>query len=80
MPVSGEKYFLISSLAKGLKIMGLLGIQETMTVTALADAVGINRAGSHRFISTLRELGYVDKERKRNNFLSYELCRNFRTW
>jgi len=48
MPAAGEKYFFISSLARGLKILELLSHNDTMTVTGAAESLGINRASSHR--------------------------------
>jgi DNA-binding IclR family transcriptional regulator len=61
MPASGEKYFFISSLAKGIKVLELLGEKEKLTVSGVAKCLGFNRAGSHRFLATLQDLGYVEK-------------------
>ena len=76
MPVSGEKYFFIGSLAKGIKIMELLAEQKQLTVSGVARLLGTNRAASHRFLATLRELGYVEKDeddRYRLTFKVFEL-------
>ncbi len=73
MPVAGKKYFFISSLAKGLKVLELLSENETMTVTGVAESLGINRASSHRFLATLRELGYVEKDENAKYSLSFKL-------
>jgi DNA-binding transcriptional ArsR family regulator len=76
MPVSGEKYFFIGSLAKGIKIMELLAEQKQLTVSGVAKLLGSNRAASHRFLATLRELGYVEKDeedRYRLTFKVFEL-------
>jgi DNA-binding IclR family transcriptional regulator len=62
MPVSGEKYFFIGSLAKGIKIMELLAEKSQLTVSEVARLMDTHRAASHRFLATLRELGYVDKD------------------
>ena len=56
-----EKYYFVSSLAKGLRILELLAEQGDLSVSQVAAQLGTNRAGSHRFISTLRDLGYVEK-------------------
>jgi DNA-binding IclR family transcriptional regulator len=64
-----EKYFYISSLAKGIKVLELLAEKGDLSVTDVAKQLGINRAASHRFIFTLRELGYVEK----NDHLQYGL-------
>jgi DNA-binding IclR family transcriptional regulator len=61
MSSSQKKYFEISSLVKGLRALELLGNHEALTVTEVARILGMNRAGSHRFLATLRELGYVEK-------------------
>ena len=61
MPAAGEKYFFVSSLAKGLKVMELLSENEALSVSEVARHLGYNRAGSHRFLATLKELGYVEK-------------------
>jgi DNA-binding IclR family transcriptional regulator len=73
MPASGDKYFFISTLAKGLRVMELLAEKEELTVTAVARHLGYNRAGSHRFLATLRELGYVDKGADDRYFLTFKL-------
>jgi DNA-binding IclR family transcriptional regulator len=76
MPVSGEKYFFIGSLAKGIKIMELLAEQKQLSVSGVAKLLGSNRAASHRFLATLRELGYVEKDeddRYRLTFKVFEL-------
>jgi DNA-binding IclR family transcriptional regulator len=62
MPVQGEKYFYIHSLAKGIRVMELLARQPSLSVSDVARHLGTNRAGSHRFLATLRELGYVEKD------------------
>jgi DNA-binding IclR family transcriptional regulator len=59
---SENKYFFIGSLAKGLNILELLSDNETLTVTQVGKLMNINRASSHRFLSTLRELGYAEKD------------------
>ena len=59
---SEGKYFFISSLAKGMNILELLSDNEGLSVTQVAKIMNINRASSHRFLATLRELGYADKD------------------
>ena len=53
---SEDKYFFIRSLAKGLHLLELLSDNEALTVTQIAKMMNINRAGSHRFLSTLKEI------------------------
>lgn len=73
MPAAGEKYFFISSLAKGLRVLELLGEHGSLTVSQLARHLDTNRAGSHRFLSTLRELGYVEKDADDHYQLTYKV-------
>jgi DNA-binding IclR family transcriptional regulator len=56
-----KKYYQIASLEKGIKIIELLAEQKALTVTEVANILDTNRAGSHRFLATLRDLGYVKK-------------------
>jgi DNA-binding IclR family transcriptional regulator len=68
-----KKYFFISSLAKGIKILELLSDNDTLSVTEIAKLMKINRASSHRFLSTLKELGYVDQDENSKYHLEFKL-------
>jgi DNA-binding IclR family transcriptional regulator len=68
-----KKYFFINSLAKGIKILELLSDNDTLSVTEIARLMNINRASSHRFLSTLRELGYVDQDENLKYRLEFKL-------
>ncbi|MDR1109428.1 MAG: IclR family transcriptional regulator [Deltaproteobacteria bacterium] len=57
-----KKYYQISSLEKGLKILEAIVENGRLSVTRAANLLGINRASSHRFITTLRDLGYVRRD------------------
>jgi DNA-binding IclR family transcriptional regulator len=70
---SEGKYFFIRSLAKGMHILELLSDNEALTVTQVAKLMNINRAGSHRFLSTLRELGYADKDESSRYYLTSKM-------
>lgn len=61
MVATGQKYYFINSLAKGLGVLDLLVEQGDASVSEAARALGLNRAACHRFLSTLHELGYVEK-------------------
>jgi DNA-binding IclR family transcriptional regulator len=61
MVATGKKYFFINSLAKGLDMLDLLVERGEASVSEAARVLGFNRAASHRFLSTLLELGYVEK-------------------
>lgn len=56
-----KKYYQIASLEKGIKILELLTEHGELSVTETAKLMETNRAGSHRFILTLKDLGYVEK-------------------
>lgn len=56
-----KKYYTISSLEKGIKILELLAMHKELSVSEVAKMMNTNRAGSHRFISTLKDLGYVEQ-------------------
>lgn len=68
-----KKYFHIHSLEKGTKVLELLAEKGELTVTKVAEHLGLNRAGSHRFLSTLRELGYVEKNQDNRYQLSFKI-------
>jgi len=61
MASHNEKYYFVSSLAKGLRILELIAEKGALTASQVAAYMQTNRAASHRFISTLRDLGYVEK-------------------
>ena len=63
-----KKYYQIGSLEKGIKILETIIEHGELTVTQAANQLDINRASAHRFITTLRDLGYVRK----NQHGSYE--------
>lgn len=67
---SKSKYFFIRSFAKGMRVLELLSDNEALTVTRVAKLMNVNRATSHRFLSTLKELGYVDKDDSSRYYLT----------
>ena len=73
MKNSKKKYFHINSLEKGFKVLELLAEKEELSVTKVAELLGFNRTGSHRFLSTLRELGYVQKNQDSRYRLTFKL-------
>ena len=56
-----KKYYQIGSLEKGLNILEAIVEHGELTVSKAATLLDINRASAHRFITTLRDLGYVRK-------------------
>jgi DNA-binding IclR family transcriptional regulator len=73
VPKNNDKYFFINSLAKGMNILELLSENDTLSVVQAGRLMDINRASSHRFLSTLRELGYVDKDENSKYHLTSKL-------
>ena len=61
MPSKGEKYYFVASLAKGLRVLELLAANGDMSASRMAGHLDTSRAASHRFLTTLRDLGYVEK-------------------
>ena len=61
MPSKGEKYYFISSLAKGLHILELIAAEGAISASKVAARMNTSRAVSHRFLKTLLDLGYLEK-------------------
>jgi len=53
-----------------MKVLELLSDNEALTVSQVAKLMNINRASSHRFLCTLKELGYADKDASARYFLT----------
>ncbi|UCF91812.1 MAG: IclR family transcriptional regulator [Desulfobacterales bacterium] len=68
-----KKYFHINSLEKGTKVLELLAEMGELSVTKVAEHLGLNRTGSHRFLATLRELGYVEKNQDSRYQLTFKI-------
>jgi len=73
MPAADKKYFYISSLAKGLKVLELLADKQELSVSDVAKALEFNRASSHRFLATLMDLGYVEKSTDNRYRLAFKI-------
>jgi DNA-binding IclR family transcriptional regulator len=53
----------IQSLARGLKILNLLGqSQDGVSITELAEILGVDKGSASRLVSTLTKYGYVEKD------------------
>jgi DNA-binding IclR family transcriptional regulator len=68
-----KKYFHINSLEKGTRVLELLAEKGALSVTKVAEHLGLNRTGSHRFLATLRELGYVEKNHDNRYELTFKM-------
>jgi DNA-binding IclR family transcriptional regulator len=73
VPSKGEKYYFVASLAKGLRILELLAAQGDMSASRVASHLNTSRAASHRFLTTLRDLGYVEKTEEGRFRLSFKV-------
>ena len=73
MPSKGEKYYFVSSLAKGLRILEHLAASGEMSAARVAACLTTSRAASHRFLSTLRDLGYVEKTKEGRYRLTFKV-------
>ena len=79
--MSKGKYYFSKSLEKGLKILTLLN-RETpvLTQSQIAKTLGLNMTSTYRYINTLVELGYLEKDKKtreiRTSILCILLCTN----
>lgn len=56
-----KKYYQLSTLERGLQILEAITENGEMTVTEVGNHMDINRASAHRFITTLRDQGFVRK-------------------
>lgn len=59
----------IQSLARGLKILDLLGqTQDGISITELAETLGVDKGSASRLVSTLARYGYVEKDEVTRRF------------
>ncbi|MEO1248850.1 MAG: IclR family transcriptional regulator C-terminal domain-containing protein [Pseudomonadota bacterium] len=64
--ISTEHRDFVASLAKGMAVVRAFGKgAEYLTLSAVAERTGLDRAAARRFLLTLEALGYVGKEDKR---------------
>ena len=78
--MSKEKYYFSKSLEKGLKILALFN-RETpvLTQSKIAKTLGLNMTSTYRYITTLVELGYLEKDTKTKEIRISILCLLFCT-
>jgi DNA-binding IclR family transcriptional regulator len=78
--MSKEKYYFSKSLEKGLKILALFnGQTPALTQSVIAKMLGLNMTSTYRYINTLVELGYLDKDKKTREIRPSILCTLFCT-
>lgn len=78
--MSKGKYYFSKSLDKGLKILALFN-RETpvLTQSEIAKTLGLNMTSAYRYINTLVELGYLEKNTKTREIRPSILCMLFCT-
>jgi len=78
--MSKGKYYFSKSLDKGLKILALFN-RETpvLTQSQIAKTLGLNMTSAYRYINTLVELGYLEKNTKTREIRPSILCMLFCT-
>ena len=63
--MSKGKYYFSKSLEKGMNILALFNRQTpVLTQAAVAKTLGMNKTSTYRYINTLVELGYLEKDAK----------------
>ena len=78
--MSKGKYYFSKSLEKGLKILALFN-RETpvLTQSEIARILGMNMTSAYRYINTLVELGYLEKNTKTREIRPSSMCLLFCT-
>lgn len=74
-----KPYYKVSSLERGLRILELLAKEGSLKVSEVAAYLGTHRSAAHRFLATLKELGYVVQDpssRYRLSFRIFEMGMN----
>jgi DNA-binding IclR family transcriptional regulator len=73
--MSKGKYYFSKSLEKGLKILALFNRQTpVLTQSQIARTLGLNMTSTYRYINTLVELGYLQKDPKTKEIRPSVLC------
>jgi DNA-binding IclR family transcriptional regulator len=73
--MSKGKYYFSKSLEKGLKILSLFNRDSpVMTQSQIAKTLDLNMTSTYRYINTLVELGYLEKDSKTKEIRPAILC------
>lgn len=76
--MSKGKYYFSKSLEKGLKILSLFDRDTpVMTQSEIARRLALNMTSTYRYINTLEELGYLEKDVKTKEIRPTILCQIF---
>jgi len=78
--MSKGKYYFSKSLEKGLKILALFNRESpVLTQSEIARILGLNMTSAYRYINTLVELGYLEKNTKTREIRPSSMCLLFCT-
>jgi len=73
--MSKGKYYFSKSLEKGLKILSLFNRENAvMTQSQIAKTLDLNMTSTYRYINTLVELGYLEKDARTKEIRPAILC------
>jgi DNA-binding IclR family transcriptional regulator len=76
--MSKGKYYFSKSLEKGLKILSLFNRHTpVLTQSRIARTLDLNMTSTYRYINTLEELGYLEKDAKTKEIRPSILCLMF---
>lgn len=76
--MSKGKYYFSKSLEKGLKILALFNREAAaLTQSQIARKLGLNMTSTYRYINTLIELGYLEKDARSKVIRPAILCLPF---
>ena len=76
--MSKGKYYFSKSLEKGLRILALFSRETpSLTQSEIAKILGLNMTSTYRYINTLVELGYLEKDPKTKVIRPAILCLAF---
>ena len=78
--MSKGKFYFSKSLEKGLKILSLFNRDTpVLTQAEIARRLGFNTTSAYRYINTLVEMGYLEKDRQTKEIRPSTLCLLFCT-
>ncbi|MEN8244238.1 MAG: IclR family transcriptional regulator [Thermodesulfobacteriota bacterium] len=58
---------------RGIKVLELLAEQKALTVSEVGAHLSMQRSAAHRFLATLRDLGYVEKNEDNRYQLTFRI-------
>jgi len=68
-----RRYYQITSLERGIKVLELLAEEKALTVSEVGAHLSMQRSAAHRFLATLRDLGYVAKNEDNRYQLTFRI-------